>query len=91
MKIASTKKEKPSNAKPSPKTSPKEAMKLGQSRPNSKLRIVPVTTPTAKSAIITFDQRRASVRYSGSPVRSQRASAKSTIEGKAIPKQTSGM
>ena len=62
MKIASRKNEKPSNAKPSPKTFPNAAMNCGQSRPNSKLRIVPVTTPTAKSVIITFDQRMASVR-----------------------------
>jgi hypothetical protein len=34
----------------------------GQSRPISKLRIVPVTTPAANSATITFVQRRASVR-----------------------------
>ena len=31
-------------------------------QPEPKLRIVPVTTPTAKREIITFDQRRASVR-----------------------------
>ncbi len=62
MKIASRKNEKPSNAKPRPKTLPNADMKPGQSRPNSKLRIVPVTTPTANSVIITFDQRIASVR-----------------------------
>ena len=39
-------------------------MKFGHSRPISNERIVPVTTPTAKRAIITFDQRLASVRYS---------------------------
>ena len=62
MKIASRKNEKPSNAKPSPKTLPNAAMNSGQSSPNSKLRIVPVTTPTAKSVIMIFDQRIASVR-----------------------------
>ena len=36
-------------------------MKSGHSSPISKERIVPVTTPTANSATITFDQRRASV------------------------------
>jgi hypothetical protein len=36
-------------------------MNSGQSSPISKLRIVPVTTPTAKSASMTFDHRRASV------------------------------
>ena len=62
MKIASTKNEKPSRPKARPKTSPNVAMKFGHSRPISKERIVPVTTPTANRAIITFDQRLASVR-----------------------------
>ncbi len=91
MKIASRKNEKPSIANPSPKTPPNVAVKLGQSRPISKLRIVPVITPTAKSATMIRVQRRASVRYSGSPVRSQRASAKSTITGNEMPNATSGM
>ena len=60
MKIASTKNEIPSSAKPIPKTSPKRAMNSGHSSPNSKLRIVPVTTPTANSVTATFDQRLAS-------------------------------
>ena len=60
MKIASMKNEKPSRAKPSPKTSPKVAMKSGHSSPNSNERIVPVTTPTANRISITFDQRLAS-------------------------------
>ena len=91
MKIASRKNEKPSSAKARPKTSPNVAMKFGHSRPSSKLRIVPVTTPTANSASMTFDQRRASTRYSGSPVRRCSHSTNSTIAGNAIPKQTSGM
>ena len=62
MKMASTKNEKPSTAKPSPKTEPKVAVKLGQSRPISKLRIVPVITPTANRATITLVQRLARVR-----------------------------
>jgi hypothetical protein len=62
MKIASMKKEKPSIAKPSPKTLPKVPVKFGHSRPSSKLRIVPVTTPAANSAARIRDQRRASVR-----------------------------
>jgi len=62
MKIASTKKEKPSSVNPSPNTFPKVAMNAGQRSPNSKLKIVPVTTPTAKSASMIFDQRRASAR-----------------------------
>ncbi len=62
MKIASKKNEKPSIAKPSPNTPPKVAVKFGHSRPISKLRIVPVITPTANSASTTRLQRRASVR-----------------------------
>src|SRR5206468_2679734 len=58
MKIASMKNEKPSIAKPSPKTLPKVAVKFGHSRPISKLRIVPVITPTANRATITRVQRR---------------------------------
>src|SRR5919108_515930 len=50
-------------------------MKLGQSSPSSKLRIVPVTTPTANSASMTFDQRLAIVRWIGSPVRSHTPSS----------------
>ena len=62
MKIASRKNEKPSIAKPSPKTLPNVAVKFGHSRPISKLRIVPVITPTANSATMIRVQRRASVR-----------------------------
>ena len=62
IKIASMKKEKPSTAKPRPNTEPKVAVKFGHSSPISKLRIVPVMTPTANSAAITFVHRRASVR-----------------------------
>ena len=69
MKIASRKNENPSIAKPSPNTPPKVAVKFGHSSPISKLRIVPVITPTANSASTIRLQRRASVRYSGSPVR----------------------
>ncbi len=62
MKIASMKNEKPSIAKPSPNTLPKVAVNCGHSRPISKLRIVPVITPTANSARTILLQRRASVR-----------------------------
>ena len=40
-------------------------MNSGHSSPSSNDRIVPVTTPTANRAIITFDQRRASASSSG--------------------------
>ena len=62
MKIASMKKEKPSMAKPRPNTLPKVAVKLGHSTPISKLRIVPVITPTANRASTMRLQRRATVR-----------------------------
>ena len=42
-------------------TEPNVAMKFGHRRPISKLRIVPVTTPTANSATMIFVQRLASV------------------------------
>ena len=60
MKIASMKKLKPSIRNAKPKTSPKRSMNRGHSRPSSNDRIVPLTTPTAKSRIITLDQRLAS-------------------------------
>jgi hypothetical protein len=62
MKMASRKKEKPSRVKPRPNTFPKSAIHCGHSRPSSKDRIVPVTTPTANSASMIRDQRRARVR-----------------------------
>ena len=91
MKMASVKNENPSSVKPSPKTLPKSCIHTGHSRPSSKDKIVPVTTPTANSASMILDQRRASVRYSGSPVRRWRHSANRTRTGKAMPKHTSGM
>ena len=91
MKIASRKNEKPSTANPSPNTEPNVAVNSGHSSPISKLRIVPVITPTANSATSTLLHRFASVRYSSSPVRRYRHSTNSTITGNAIPKHTSGM
>jgi len=89
--VSETHDEKPSAAKATPKTSPNLAMKFGHSRPSSKLSTVPVTTPTANRAIITFDHRLASVRYSGSPVRRCSNSVKTTSDGRAMAKQTNGM
>ena len=91
MKIASMKNETPSSPKPTPNTSPNVAMKFGHSRPNSNDRIVPVTTPTAKIVIATFDHRFASALYVTFPVRRYRPSTKRIIAGNAIPKQTIGM
>jgi hypothetical protein len=62
MKMASRKKEKPSSVNPSPNTFPKSCIHTGHSRPISKDRMVPVTTPTANSASMMRDQRLASVR-----------------------------
>jgi hypothetical protein len=59
IKMASMKNENPSNAKPRPNTFPKSCIHTGHSRPNSNERIVPVTTPTANSASMIRDQRRA--------------------------------
>ena len=66
-------------------------MNSGHSRPSSNDRIVPVTTPTANSAIIAFDQRRASASSSGSPRRRPSHSIPRTSAGNATPKHTSGM
>jgi hypothetical protein len=62
MKMASTKNENPSSVNPSPNTFPKSAIHTGHSSPSSNDRIVPVTTPTANSASMIRDHRRASVR-----------------------------
>jgi hypothetical protein len=91
MKIASMKNEKPSIAKPTPNTLPNVPVKFGHSSPISKLKTVPVITPTPNSVAITFVQRRANVRYSRSPVRWPSHSTNSTITGKEIPKHTSGV
>jgi len=60
--MASTKNEKPSSVNPSPKTLPKSAIHCGHSIPSSKDKMVPVTTPTAKSASMIRDHRMASTR-----------------------------
>ncbi len=62
MKMASRKNENPSRVNPSPNTFPKSCIHAGHSSPSSKDRIVPVTTPTANSASMIRDQRRARVR-----------------------------
>jgi len=61
------KKKIPSIAKAMPKAAPKRSSKCGQSRPNSKLRTVPVTAPTAKVTAIAFDHRLASSSAASSP------------------------
>ena len=62
MKMASTKNENPSSVNPSPNTFPKSCIHTGHSSPSSNERMVPVTTPTANSASMIRDQRRAIVR-----------------------------
>ena len=69
MKIASRKNENPSIAKPNPNTLPNVEVNAGHSRPISKLRIVPVTTPATNRVTSTFVHRRASVLKTSSPVR----------------------
>ncbi len=91
MKMASAKNENPSIANPSPNTLPNVAVKFGHSSPISKLRTVPVITPTANSATMMRVHRRARVRYTSSPERAYSHSANRTMAGNAIPKQTSGM
>jgi hypothetical protein len=89
--MASAKNENPSTAKPKPNTPPNVPVNAGHSTPISKLRIVPVTTPTANSATNTRVQRWASVRYNLSPVRRYSHSTNRMIARKAIPKHTSGI
>ncbi len=91
MKIASRKNENPSIANPRPNTEPNVPVKFGHSSPISKLSTVPVITPTANSPTSTRDQRRASVRYTRSPVRTPSHSVNSTIAGSETPNATSGM
>src|SRR6478752_1442397 len=57
MKIASVKKNSPSNANGIPNASPHLPMNFGHSRPNSKVSTVPVTAPTAKVTAMYLDQR----------------------------------
>jgi hypothetical protein len=52
-KIDSRKNENPSMAKPSPKTLPNVAVKVGHRTPLSKLNTAPVITPIANRVIIT--------------------------------------
>src|SRR5260370_31230887 len=58
-KIASMKKAKPSRANGKPMIAPENLVKVGQSRPISNDRIVPETTPMAKTRAKAFVQRRA--------------------------------
>ena len=71
-KIASRKKQIPSIANSTPKTSPKRPVNAGQRRPNSNDSTVPVTAPTANVTATTFDHRRASSSASSSPLRRPR-------------------
>jgi hypothetical protein len=64
---------------------PAGAMKRGKSRPSSKLMIVPEAAPTANRTANTFDQRSASARQTGSPVRRCIPSAMRIIRGSPTP------
>ena len=67
MKMASRKKKIPSTVNGIPNAAPKRSMSSGHNSPNSKLRTVPVTAPTAKVTAMYFDQRWASFIASASP------------------------
>jgi hypothetical protein len=60
-------------------------MKFGQRRPSSNERTVPDTAPTANRMAAPLDQRFASSRYAGSPVRRYRHSATHMSSGSPIP------
>jgi hypothetical protein len=64
---------------------PANDMKRGNSSPSSKLMIVPDTAPTANKIANALDQRRASARHTGSPVRRCMPSAISIISGRPTP------
>ena len=72
MRMASRKNAHASMPKPMPKTSPHFPIRPGHSRPNSRLRTVPVTTPMANWIAMTVDHRRASWKATGSFLRSPR-------------------
>ena len=84
-KIASMKNAAPSSENGRPMIPPAYAMKRGKRSPSSKLMIVPDAAPTANSTANTFDQRRASARHTGSPVRRCIPSATSIISGNPTP------
>ena len=60
-------------------------MNFGKSSPSSKLITVPEAAPTANRTANTLDQRRASARHTGSPVRRCMPSAMSIISGRPTP------
>ena len=66
MKIASRKKKIPSKANGTPNASPHWPMNRGHRSPNSNVRTVPLTAPTANVTAMYFDHRCASSRDSGS-------------------------
>jgi hypothetical protein len=65
-KMASVKKNRPSNANGTPKAAPNRPMNFGHSNPNSNVNTVPVTAPTANVTAMYFDHRWASARASAS-------------------------
>lgn len=80
----------PSTAKPTPNTEPNGAANAGHSSPNSKLRIVPVMTPSADNATMTLLQRFVGVveLIAGPDIAPLEERA---IADKAIPKHTNAM
>src|SRR5262245_9143065 len=88
MKIASVKKNRPSTANGMPNAAPHLPMNLGHSSPNSKLRTVPVTAPTANVTAMYFDQRWASSSASSSSCRIARQLAISVMQAQDTPRGT---
>ena len=87
-KMASVKKNRPSKANGTPKAAPHCSMNFGHSRPNSKLRTVPVTAPTANVTAMYFDHRWASRRASGSSCLRPRWLAISVMAAQETPRGT---
>src|SRR6185312_5515226 len=84
-KIASRKKQKPSNVNISPTMPDENAMKRDQSSPNSNERAVPDTAPTTKRMPAALLQRRARVYQVTSRVRKPIPSAIQNMRGSPMP------
>ena len=91
MNTASVKKPMPSMAKATPNTAPHCDIHAGHRIPNSKLKMVPETAPTANRTPTALDQRRAMTSYTGSPVRMKRHSAMSNSMGSPMPRHENTM
>src|SRR4029453_7928166 len=91
MKIASVKKNRPSTANGMPNAAPQVPMNFGHRRPNSNVRTVPVTAPTANVTAMYFDQRCASNNASWSSLLIARQLATKVMQAQDTPRGTSMM